>query len=151
MPKELRNYEDELRAIMDALAESVAELSDEEILAETRAEGQDPNLAAEHVRQVLRTAAKVYQQRLLREARAQYERRVAAMREGKYSLPDSPEERRRLLADVFDRKPDIRSGLLTAQHREFSSLTDADVESYLKQLQELGVLDGVRGPEDKER
>jgi predicted phosphoribosyltransferase len=34
----------------------------------------------------------------------------------------------------------VRS-VLTAQYREFTSLSDNDVESFLRQLQELGFLD----------
>lgn len=151
MPKKPQSYEEELRAMMDALAESVAEASDEEILAETIEEGEDPEAAAERVRNVLLDAAKAYRQRNLREAQRQYELHVAAMRERKYTLPTTPEERRTLLDLVFSRQPEMRSAFLTAQHREFRSLTDADVESYLKQLQELGVLESLSSSGDEKK
>jgi len=43
------------------------------------------------------------------------------------------------------------SPTLTAQHREFTSLTDTDVESCLKQLQELGLLDELSKPEEEKK
>ena len=35
---------------------------------------------------------------------------------------------------------DMRGAVMTAQHREFSTMTDGDVESALKQLDALGLL-----------
>lgn len=151
MSEQKRNYEDELRAVFYALAESVAEMSDAEIVAEVREGGDDPKASADRIRSVLLNAAKTYQQRHLREAQKQYERRIAAMREKKYALPSSPEARRSLLDVIFARKPEMRPALLTAQHRELKSFTDADIESCLKQLDELGVLNELRGPEGQGR
>lgn len=48
--------EAELASIYNALAESVLEMSDEEIEAEIRDEGLDPGEVAAHVRQVMREA-----------------------------------------------------------------------------------------------
>jgi len=141
-------HEKELRAIMYAMAESVAEAADEEILAEAGEEGNDPGTAAEQIRNMLRNAFKAYQQRKLREAQQQYGHRVAAMREKTYALPATPEKRRALLAVVFARVPEMHAALLTAQNRDFTSFTDADIESYLKQLHELGVLDSMLDPGD---
>jgi hypothetical protein len=56
MPEKPRDYEAELRAIMDALAESVADASDEEILAEVREAGEDPERIATQIRAILRQA-----------------------------------------------------------------------------------------------
>lgn len=148
MSKQPETREKELRAIMYALAESVAEAADEEILAEASEEGNDPGTAAEQIRNLLRNAVKAYQQRKLREAQQQYEHRVAAMREKTYALPVTTEGRRALLTAVFARVPEMQDALLTTQHRDFTSFTDTDIESYLKQLKELGVLDDLTNPED---
>jgi hypothetical protein len=51
----------------------------------------------------------------------------------------------------MSRKPEIGAALLTAQHREFQDLTDADIQSFLEQLGALGVLDELRGPSSGER
>lgn len=53
-----RNYEQELINIYNGLAESVLEISDEDIEAEIREEGRDPAAVANHVREVMRQAVK---------------------------------------------------------------------------------------------
>lgn len=141
MPEKPRDYEAELRALMDALAEAVAEASDEEILNEAREAGEGPAAAAEEVRVVLRNAVKAYEQRHLREAQKEYEKHVDAIRRRPFSLPTTPENRRKLLTFVMTRKPDLKPALLTLQHRDFKEWTDADVQSCLEQLGALGVLD----------
>jgi hypothetical protein len=135
------NYEEQLANIMSRLADSVLDLSDEEIFTEARERGMDPDVEAERVRNVLRQASKAHRQKKLQEAKRAYERQVAGMRTRRYDLPASPMERRELLAAVFAAKPDIQSAMLTAQHRDFRELSDTDVETFLKQLKELGVLD----------
>lgn len=52
-----RDYEAELRAIMNALGESVAEAPDEDMLEEAHQEGDDPRVTAERVRGILKRAA----------------------------------------------------------------------------------------------
>lgn len=133
--------EKEFRALWDAFAESLVESSDDEVIAEAREEGEDPHQTAQRVRSALIDAVKSFQQRRLHEAEQEYKRRITEMYERQHRLPDNPEQRRELLSLVFSRIPAMQTALLTAQHREFSSLTDEDIESYLKQLAELGVLD----------
>jgi hypothetical protein len=45
---------------------------------------------------------------------------------------------RQLLSSFFSQRPEMQA-LLTAQCRDFKDFPDSDVESILKQLQELGV------------
>jgi hypothetical protein len=51
-----KNHDEQLERIMNGLADSVLELSDEEILAETRVSGADPQEEAERTHAVLRQA-----------------------------------------------------------------------------------------------
>jgi hypothetical protein len=51
-----RDYDAELLAVMTALAESVAEASDADILAEARDAGEDPGQTAARVRALLERA-----------------------------------------------------------------------------------------------
>lgn len=149
MEPERDNPEEELRALWDVFAESIAESSDEEVLAEAREEGEDPHETAERVRSALRDAVKSFQQRRLHEAEQDYKRRIAEIYERQHRLPANPEQRRELLSLVFTRIPSMQAALLTAQHREFANLTDEDIESYLKQLAELGVLDQLADSGEK--
>lgn len=145
MSKNLSNSEKELNAIIDALADSLLGTPDSEILREAQEEGENVEAEVKKVRNVLLNAIKAHQQRRLREAKSQYERRVTGIRERKYGLPSSPEEQRSLLEVVFSRNPGIRSSLLTAQYREFTDLSDADIEGCLEQLKDLGILDELIG------
>jgi hypothetical protein len=130
-----------LAGLMNGLGESILTQSDEELLAETTALGENPRAAAAEVRDVLRGAAKTFRQRHLRAAAAEYQRRAASLKRGWLDLPATPGDRRAMLASVFARNPRMESAFLTVQHREFKELSDADVESCLLQLKELGVLD----------
>ncbi|MGH9389593.1 MAG: hypothetical protein ACRD1Z_08250 [Vicinamibacteria bacterium] len=145
MTERPRDYEAELLAIMNALAESVAEAPDADILAEAREAGEDPGRTAARVRKLLARAATDYEQRRLREAQKNYDERVGALRARPYALPRAPEDRRKLFDLVMSQKPKIGAALLTAQHREFKDLTDADIQSFLEQLAALGVLDELGG------
>jgi hypothetical protein len=138
-----RNYEEEYSNIMNALAEFTFEMSDEDVEAEIREEGDDPEESGGQVKQILHQAIKAHQQRHLLEAQQRYAARIAVMKEKKYDLPESPEERRTLLMAFLSHRPEIGSALLTAQHRDFKDLTDADVESYLKQFHELGAIEAA--------
>lgn len=151
MPKKPQSYEKELQAIMYALAESVAEASDEDILTETQEEGENPEVAAERVRNVLLGAVKDFRQRRLVEAQRQYELHIATMEKKNYILPTSTGERRKLLDLVLSRQPVMRSALLTSQYRDFKDLTDDDVGSYLRQLQELGAFDDISEPTEEKK
>lgn len=151
VPKKPQSYEKELQAIMYALAESVAEASDEDILTETQEEGENPEVAAERVRNVLLGAVKDFRQRRLVEAQRQYELHIATMEKKNYILPTSTGERRKLLDLVLSRQPVMRSALLTSQYRDFKDLTDDDVGSYLRQLQELGAFDDISEPTEEKK
>lgn len=53
-----RDYVEDLQAILDALAESVVEESDDQLLAEVKESGQDPTALLAHVKGVLCQAVK---------------------------------------------------------------------------------------------
>lgn len=136
---------------MYALAESVAEASDEDILTETQEEGKNPEVVAERARNVLLGAVKDFRQRRLVEAQRQYELHIADMEKKKDILPTTTGERRKLLDLMLSRQPVIRSALLTFQHRDFRDLTDDDVGSYLRQLQELGAFEDISEPTEEKK
>ena len=54
-----KSYDEQLKRIMNHLADSVLEVSDEEILAETLGNGADPQEEAERTRTVLRRPSRV--------------------------------------------------------------------------------------------
>lgn len=133
---------DELCNVMDTVSEPVLLMSDEEVLAEAVASGEDPEQSAANVKALLQNAVKEYRQRRLRSAQEEYEREAFASQRRQATLPNSAAERRILLNLVCTQKPDIGNAL-TLRYRNFDELTDADVESSLEELQELGALDDL--------
>src|SRR5258708_4815592 len=132
-----RDYEQELADIMNALAESTLEMSDEEIAIEIRDEGLDPQIVAMHVRDILKNTVKSCQQRLLIEAERQYEERISAMNVATYDIPESPGAQRDLITSILASNPQLERRLLTAQSRDFNSLPDEDLRAFVIQLMSL--------------
>jgi hypothetical protein len=139
MPAE-KDYVEDLQTILDALAESVIEEPDGQLLAEVKESGQNPNVLLAHVKGVLRQAVKQTQQRPLRDSRKAYEARLSALQRTSYALPESADERRTLFMNVVAQNPSV-GGMLTAHFREFDKLEDDDITSCLRQLADLGFLD----------
>lgn len=137
MADKTRNYNEDLANIMDGLAEFTLEMTDEEIEAEIKEEGNDPDAVANRARDVLRTAIKSRQQRPLIEAQKRYEENVAALGAKEFRMPDLLEERREMINALLTTNPQFGSGLLTSQFRDFKNLPDEEVEGYLRQLLEL--------------
>jgi hypothetical protein len=149
MPDKSRDYELELFNVMNAIGDIELEMSEEELLDELRREGKDIEKQAEHVREAFRMAIREYRKAPLLEAQKKYEEHLSRIVTRDFKLPETAVERRNLLSGLFARKPEFRE-LLTAQHREFKDVTDADVESYLKQLIELGALESESQEEESE-
>lgn len=144
-----KNYDDELSAIMNRAADSMLELPEEELLAEEREAGVDPVKEAERIRGVLRRVSKMLRLQKLEEAEHVYHEHLRRLKGRQHQLPESPTKRRELLAAVFASQPDMRPLMVTAQHRDFDQLTDGDVESFLRQLADLGILDSFESGEPR--
>lgn len=127
--------------LMDALAESVLELSDEEVLEEMVLNGEDPEAVAAEVRQVLDEGLLKFKKQRLQEFKKQHAEQRAQLEKRVISIPDSPEERRSLLESVFNRMPEYKQPELTAQYRNLSGIDDQEIEELLRELGQLGVLD----------
>jgi hypothetical protein len=130
----------ELRALHEALADSVLSSSDDDLIEEVRQEGLDPDAVADRTRALLLTTVKTFQQRALVAARQQHQEETARLATRRFRLPASPAERRQLLEAVIAQHQQAGQ-MLIAQHREFKEMTDEDVESWLQQFGHLGLLD----------
>jgi len=135
----------ELRMMMEQLAESCLTATDGDLVAEA---GDDAKRWAEETRSLLGSTMKAYRQRHLDEARREYARAMESLNSRWIELPDSPDDRRMLLGTALANLPKVREAFLTIQHRDFQTLSDADVETCLAQLAELGILDPLVGSED---
>jgi hypothetical protein len=128
-----------LRALYEEIAESVLEAPDEEIVQETQDDGNTVAAVADHMRNVLRSTWKTHQQASLREAREKYQREAIALKSKAFRVPTSAPGRRQLLMGILAARPEAGK-TISAQFRDFSDMTDEDVESWLQQFGYLGLL-----------
>lgn len=128
--------------ILDGLAEYIENAPAEALLEDAREAGRDPEQIAAQAKSVLLQAVKSHQQRELLKAREAYQQEVASIRNRRIELPSKPETRRNWLQAVFAQQP----ALLTMQNRDFSELTDEDVEANLRKLEILGILKDIKLP-----
>ena len=143
MKRQGRDYEEDLRHLYEAMAESVANMTEAEVLAEATAEGMDVHAVAEDLRGMARGIARDVRLRSLQAARERYEQERDALAARVVRLPASPAERRALLERTLTRKPELQP-YLTAAAREINDLPDDDVESMLHDLAALGCLDDMK-------
>lgn len=130
MLNENSKHQDELANIMNAIADSVLEMPDEAIREEINEEGDD----TEAVRKILLNSVTACRQKKLRDARARYEKNIFSFRETKFDLPDSPDEKRRLIQAMLGNLAAQSQARVTAQFREFENLPDEDLDGVLQQI-----------------
>lgn len=133
-----KSHEEQCRLVMDALAESIAELSDFDLEQEFKEEPPP------RTKQILKEAAKRQAQTKLRAARARLEESRQTIHGRSYDLPKTPEQQRAMLDAVITWQQASGSVMLTAQFRDLKSASDSDVESALRQLEVLGILQKFR-------
>ena len=136
-----------LEAMFNALAESICNASDDELLEDLRQEGVDPEAEANRLKEMMLDTLKAFQQRGLVSAQEGYRRRVEQLEGGKYPIPESRQERRSLFSLILQ-QPQY-AGLVTAQYRDFKDLSDEDIETCLEDLAELGILDEMDKTDDE--
>lgn len=136
-----------LGRILDRLAEYIENTPGEQLLEDARLEGRDPAQTAKSVKALLREAVKRHHVGWLRNAQVGYDEAVAAMKSRFVKLPETPGRRRSLLEAILSQQPALRPAF-TFQNRDFTELTDEDVEKHLRKLALLGVLDDTRLPEE---
>jgi len=136
-----RDSSAKVSAILFALADREATASDKEVLEAAAGEGISIVDEAARVRGVLLSGVVRGKKARLSRAHEAHQKALLDLGARTSRLPADPGVRRQLLAAALQRRPDMRQGVVTLQHREFESFSDADVESALKQLDALGLLD----------
>lgn len=127
-----------LQKLLEGLAEHEAGLTDQQILDDAMAAGIDVKAEAERVRGALLGGIRKEKRARLDRAEEEHKRAVARIAGASARLPRTPQERRARLQRAIDRAPQLR---LTLQNRGLESVSDEDVESALRQLAHLGLLD----------
>jgi hypothetical protein len=132
---------DRLRALLDAVEESISTATDQEILEDIRDEGRDPQKVADEVRGLISSRIAAHRRQKLAAARKGYRQAVSATpRPVRRPMPEDPAERRALLASVIATHAGIPRAI-TLAFRDGKHASDEDVRSTLEDLAELGFLD----------
>jgi hypothetical protein len=126
---------------MFALADREAAASDKDVIDAAASDGVSVADEATRVRELLMAGVVRAKKMRLSQANEAHQKAVSDLGARTSRLPGDPASRRRLLAASLQRRPEMREAVITLQHREFDSFSDADVESALKQLDALGLLD----------
>lgn len=135
MPKR-KKEEEQLERLYEQLAESVLSLSDSDLLS---VYGESAQRDADSVSRLVQQATTAVRKKKLTDAKGAYEQQVATIRAKRHNIPENPQKRIELLMSVVAKQPNVRN-VLTAQFRDFKEMSEADVESALKQLFDLGLL-----------
>jgi hypothetical protein len=142
------SHAERVARILNGLAEHIETVPDQELLDDIRREGEDPQQIATQVKSLLLGAVKAHRQRELNAARAGYAQEVSAIKSREIHLPADPQIKRALFAAVLNQRPQLQAAL-TLQNRDFSTLTDDDIDAHLRKLEMLGVLKDIKLPDDK--
>lgn len=139
MLNEKSKYQEELASIINNLADSVLEISDEEIEAEFQEEVGEND--SENVRLILLNSVKACRQNSLRRARESYERNLHTFQETKYNIPESPDEKRNLIQAMLGNSAPQNQTQITTQFRDFENTPDEDLDGILQQIYALQSLE----------
>ena len=141
MPEQSSMPDTELLRIMDAVAASAMESSDEEVFEDVHSAGRNAEEEAAAVREVIARALVKHGRHARQQAAAEYREKVEELSNRQYKLPFSRAERLDLLAEAIKSTPDL--GGLTMAYRDYSDMSDEDLESLLEKLAELGLIPDV--------
>jgi hypothetical protein len=132
-------YDLQCRNLIDALARSIVDATDEEIEEDARQAGVNLRDHAVELKRLLRERHKAFQQRKLHQAREAYKKEVEEFQRTSFHLPASAAERRALLQVVIAQQ--AQSGLaMTAHGRDLAELSDDDITTLLEQMGALGLV-----------
>jgi hypothetical protein len=125
-----------IEKVFDAIEESIVNASEADLRADVEAAGENFSTVARDVRETFAHVQKEQRQSALAAARAGYAQ--ASKRSTSVTLPTTPGARKALLGLALARHPE-----LTAQFRDFGGMSDADIQSALEDLSDLGKLEGL--------
>jgi len=128
-----------LEVILDHLVDSVESTPAEELFAEAARSGQDTTQVATRAKDSLLKGIREFEQRKLHAARSAYRARSSELRNRRFTLPATADERRKLLFNSAQNNRLVQR--VTARFRDLTELSDEDVDSALEDLMELGAFD----------
>ena len=143
-----RSHTERLARILDSLGEHIRTVPDEELPDDPGEEGRNPAEAAARIKGLLQRTFKAYQQKALVDAQEAYQREISDLSERRFNLPKTVKGRKEWFLAALVQAPQLKPAF-TLQNRELSDLSDEDIETHLKKLSQLGVLDAITLPEEE--
>lgn len=135
---------------LDRLAASIVDdilnMTDEEILAEVTADGEDPKQIAQETKDIFERAVASCGKSRLAAARKSV---LADRQQGSKVLQPNPNAARQKMEKILKQHPETLSKLTLAA-RNGEGLSDSDVFSMLQDLEELGVISPIDKEDDNE-
>jgi len=128
----------QLGRVADALVEGLMDLTDEELLAEVREDGEEPQALARQATEVISAAVLHAGKTKMALAKAAYE---TGNRQGPATvLTFSLSEKRKIIDGFIGNDPDLTKKLTVAA-RSGNALSEQELDSFLNDLLELGAID----------
>lgn len=132
--------EQKLSNFLSALTERSLTMPDEELEAELREEGINPEEMTQRVNHIFDQVLKKHRLGELHAARALYERHVVEYEAEREGLPGTPDTRRAALGAILASPSAASLGHITAQFRDLKEMSDEDVDTHYRQMMLLGVI-----------
>ncbi|MBX3234692.1 MAG: hypothetical protein KF814_00950 [Nitrospiraceae bacterium] len=126
--------------LLDLEAESIRNLSEEELDEEIRVSGLDPEQFGQRATSVFAQALGASGHQALAKSRQIYKKEVTSLKQIPLSLPTSMKDKLQLLKACLDHHHYLKPAVLTGQYHKLSDMAPADVDSLLRQLHVLGLL-----------
>lgn len=134
--------EQKLSNFLSALTERALTMPEEELEAELREDGIDPEEMTRRANRVFEQVSKDHRLGELRAARDRYEQHVAGWQEGKGDITvPPPDECRAVITAIFASATSARSRAFIVQFRDLKEFSDEDFVSCYRQLVRLGAID----------
>lgn len=137
------NYDLELQRIVEGVVDSILRAPEDEIDEELRAAGDDPDTVADGLAASLQETIERHRRGRRALAHVRIQQNLFLTRTPAYGLPKSEEKRVRLLAAALHRRPELEE-MLAVHLQDIERLPEEEVESYLRQLAEMGLLAETR-------
>ncbi len=125
--------------VLEELAASIEAAEGAEVAADLKDGGYDLNEIESRMRAAALSGIKAFKQKGLHRARERYQVSSSQIERRTQKLIGSSADRRRRFFHALEVNPGIRSSL-TVQHRDFSQMTEEDIDSALEEMEILGVL-----------
>ncbi len=126
--------------VLDLQTEAIMSLSEEELDEEIRESGLEPQELEEETRRVVAEALGRHNEQALARSRQTYQKEATLLKRVRLSLPTTMKDKLELLKACLAHHQYLKPAVLTGQHRKLSDMAPSDVDSLLRQLHVLGLL-----------